>query len=129
MVLGGQRYLCSIPRVPDEETTKNASKPNAEEEEKELARATTRGWELLKAMEGTCLYFFSGWWSYSFCYGHGVRQFHQLPPGKNVPIYPPVEDKGVQAYVLGGLKAMQRVRRKERCGRRWMRRRTARRSR
>lgn len=101
MILNGTRYLCSIPRVPDEDTHKNNTKPNADEEEKELARATTRGWELLEEMEGSCLYFFGGWWSYSFCYGVGVRQFHQLPPGKNVPVYPPVEDQGVTAYVLG----------------------------
>ncbi|TLD25976.1 hypothetical protein E2P81_ATG09633 [Venturia nashicola] len=101
MVLNDQRYLCSIPRVPDEDTHKNETKPNPDEEEKELARATTRGWELLQEMEGSCLYFFGGWWSYSFCYGDGVRQFHQLPPGKNVPVYPPVEDQGVTAYTLG----------------------------
>jgi protein OS-9 len=101
MILNDKRYLCSIPRVPDEDTHKNNTKPNPDEEEKELARATTRGWELLQEMEGSCLYFFSGWWSYSFCYGVGVRQFHQLPPGKNVPVYPPVEDQGVTAYVLG----------------------------
>lgn len=101
MILNDKRYLCSIPRVPDEDTHKNETKPNPDEEEKELARATTRGWELLQEMEGSCLYFFSGWWSYSFCYGDGVRQFHQLPPGKNVPVYPPVEDQGVTAYTLG----------------------------
>ncbi|TID17078.1 hypothetical protein E6O75_ATG09844 [Venturia nashicola] len=101
MVLNDQRYLCSIPRVPDEDTHKNETKPNPDEEEKELARATIRGWELLQEMEGSCLYFFGGWWSYSFCYGDGVRQFHQLPPGKNVPVYPPVEDQGVTAYTLG----------------------------
>ncbi|KAE9976644.1 hypothetical protein BLS_001926 [Venturia inaequalis] len=101
MILNDMRYLCSIPRVPDEDTHQNNTKPNPDEEEKELARATTRGWELLQEMEGSCLYFFSGWWSYSFCYGDEVRQFHQLPPGKNVPVYPPVEDQGVTAYILG----------------------------
>ncbi|QDS68220.1 hypothetical protein FKW77_010583 [Venturia effusa] len=101
MILNDKRYLCGVPRVPDEDTHKNSTKPNPDEEEKELARATTRGWELLQEMEGSCLYFFSGWWSYSFCYGDGVRQFHQLPPGKNVPVYPPVEDQSVTAYTLG----------------------------
>ncbi|KIW03950.1 uncharacterized protein PV09_04787 [Verruconis gallopava] len=101
MMLNDRRYLCSIPRIPDAEAAKNKSKISPEDEEKELARATSRGWGLLKSMEGHCLYFYSGWWSYSFCYGQGVRQFHQLPPGKGVPIYPPVEDKSVDAYVLG----------------------------
>jgi protein OS-9 len=52
-------------------------------------------------MEDNCLYFISGWWSYSFCYNQGVRQFHPLPRGGNIPHYPPVEDKSVAAYVLG----------------------------
>lgn len=102
MVLSDRRYLCSIPRIPDTVAAKNnGTRASPEDEEKELTRATNRGWELLKSMDGNCLYFYSGWWSYSFCYGQGVRQFHQLPPGKGVPIYPPVEDKGVEAYVLG----------------------------
>ena len=103
MILNDRRYLCSIPRIPQVDVTAGNGTHNAspEDEEKELARATNRGWELLKSMDGNCLYFYSGWWSYSFCYGQGVRQFHQLPPGKGVPIYPPVEDKGVEAYILG----------------------------
>lgn len=101
MMINGQRYLCSIPRIPPEESNTNGNETSAEEEAKELARATTRGWELLQTMEDKCLYFISGWWSYSFCRGEGVRQFHQLPPGRNVPIYPPIEDKNVHAFVLG----------------------------
>lgn len=102
MVLNNRRYLCSIPRIPEDVDKSNGTHPTTpEDEEKELVRATNRGWELLKPMDGTCLYFYSGWWSYSFCYGQSVRQFHQLPPGKGVPIYPPIEDRGVDAYVLG----------------------------
>ncbi|KAJ9669261.1 Protein OS-9 [Coniosporium apollinis] len=102
MRLGNQRYLCSIPTVqsaPQNDTSKPAT---AEEEQKELARASDRGWELLKSMEGNCVYFHSGkWWSYSFCYNAEVRQFHQLPPSRGVPMYPPVEDPSVHSFVLG----------------------------
>lgn len=101
MILNDRRYLCSIPRIADMDAASNNTKASAEDEEKELVRASNRGWELLKSMDGSCLYFYSGWWSYSFCYGDGVRQFHQLPPGKGIPIYPPVEDKSVNAFVLG----------------------------
>ena len=53
-------------------------------------------------MAGQCLYFISGWWSYSFCYASSVKQFHQLPPGKGgAPIFPPVEDPATPSYVLG----------------------------
>ena len=100
MMLHGQRFLCSIPRVHDDDD-KLKSNQTVEEEKRELARASDRGWELLKDMEGNCIYSISGWWSYSFCYNKGVRQFHQLPPGRNVPNWPPIEDQSVQAYELG----------------------------
>lgn len=105
MVLDGKSYLCAIPVV--ENPTKNQTafaqaKAKAEEEEAaELSRATTRGWELLKDMEGSCMYFLSGWWSYSFCYNTQVKQFHQLPPGRDTPRHPPIEDKSTPSYILG----------------------------
>ncbi|KAK5126902.1 hypothetical protein LTR85_008260 [Meristemomyces frigidus] len=103
MVLDRQLYLCSIPQV--EKPTADASARNdtltKREEEKELARATDRGWELLSGMQGNCMYFISGWWSYRFCYGQGVKQFHQLPPNRGVPVYPPVEDPSVEGFELG----------------------------
>ena len=102
MVLDGQPYLCSVPQVskPAEKSNVNDTSSKAEEE-KELARATDRGWELLAGMQGNCVYYISGWWSYRFCYGEGVRQFHQLPPSRGVPVYPPMEDPGVEGYTLG----------------------------
>lgn len=102
MVLEGQRYLCSIPVVkkPEETAGRNDTLSQAEEQ-RELARATDRGWELLAPMQGNCVYFISGWWSYRFCYGQGVKQFHQLPPSRGVPVYPPVEDPNVDGFELG----------------------------
>lgn len=100
MMLHGQRFLCSIPRVHDDDDTLKSNQ-TVEEDNRELARASDRGWALLKDMEGKCIYYISGWWSYSFCYNMGVRQFHQLPPGRNVPTWPPIEDRTVQAYELG----------------------------
>ncbi|KAF2109421.1 glucosidase II beta subunit-like protein-domain-containing protein [Lophiotrema nucula] len=103
VVLHGQRYLCSIPIIPEEQPHNNTA--SAEEakaaEEKELMRATDRGWELLDGMKDQCIYYLSGWWSYSFCYKNEVKQFHQLPPSRGVPIYPPVEDPSVKSFILG----------------------------
>ncbi|KAJ8111612.1 hypothetical protein OPT61_g5834 [Boeremia exigua] len=103
VVLQGQRYLCSIPTIPDEPPQNNSTSAEEAkaEEEKELVRATDRGWELLEGMRGNCIYYLSGWWSYSFCYKDEVKQFHQLPPSRGVPIYPPVEDTSVYSFVLG----------------------------
>ena len=101
MILNSKPYLCTIPQVspPSKNTTTHARA--AAEEAAELARATDRGYDLLKSMSGSCLYFISGWWSYSFCYNNHVKQFHQLPPGKGTPIFPPVEDPATPSYVLG----------------------------
>lgn len=115
MMLDEQRYLCSIPAPPsaDAHNVTASSSPldqasKAKEEQKELARATDRGWQLLQGMDGSCIYFLSGWWSYSFCYNKEVRQFHQLPPSRGVPSYPPVEDPSVQGFVLGRFPAAEK---------------------
>ena len=101
MILDSAPYLCSIPQVSPPQKNESATRSKADEE-KELARATNRGWELLKDMEGHCMYFISGWWSYSFCYNADIKQFHQLPPGRGgMPVFPPIEDPQTPAYYLG----------------------------
>lgn len=106
MILDGRRYLCDIPRVeeeysPQNETTEGESEAAEAEHQKELARATDRGLELLRDMEGKCLYYISGYWSYSFCYNNKVEQFHALPPGNGRPMYPPTPDPRAYSFVLG----------------------------
>lgn len=103
MMLHGRAYLCSIPVVQSLPADENEVAMSEAEEEQELARAATRGYELLRDMEGKpCLFFTTGWWSYSFCYNSQVKQFHSLPPGANGgPIWPPAEDPGTPSYVLG----------------------------
>lgn len=100
-----RQYLCKVPVVqappPLNATEKELSRAA---EEKELARATTRGWELLSGLEGECLYFVSGWWSYSYCHNREVRQFHQKAPSAGsggAPQWPPAEDPATPSYVLG----------------------------
>ena len=81
MWLHDQEYLCSIPIIEPPPKNETSEAEAIAEEKKELARATDRGWELLQDLgAGNCLYFISGWWSYSFCYSEGVTQFHQTPP-------------------------------------------------
>ncbi|MCJ1402272.1 Protein OS-9 [Xylographa trunciseda] len=102
MVLNSSPYLCSIPQVSEPPQNRTKAANNKADEEKESARAADRGWELLKELEGHCMYFISGWWSYSFCYNMDVKQFHQLPPGRaGIPVFPPMEDQKVPSYVLG----------------------------
>ena len=101
MILKGKPYLCSIPTVTTPIQNDTSKAKDKSEEAAELARAANRGWELLQEMEGKCMYFVSGWWSYSFCYNTDVKQFHQLPPGKGAPIFPPQQDPSTPSYVLG----------------------------
>ncbi|KAG0154739.1 hypothetical protein PDIDSM_307 [Penicillium digitatum] len=102
MILEDRRLLCQIPRVTNNDHNATRDKENNKaEEQKELARATDRGLELLREMEGKCMYYFSGWWSYSFCYQKQIKQFHALPAGRGVPNYPPIEDTQTHSFVLG----------------------------
>jgi protein OS-9 len=104
MYLHGEQHLCTIPIVdiPPRNETSEAEARAAEQ--KELARAKDRGWELLQDLEGSCLYFVSGWWSYSFCYNSEITQFHQLPPQPGKPLLPPQRDPTTKAFVLGRVK-------------------------
>lgn len=94
------KYLCSIPILDDARPENHTAADLAKAEEaKELARATRRGWELLAPMEGHCLHFMSGWWSYRFCYGKNIVQYHALPQIPNG--MPPVQDPDTLAFMLG----------------------------
>lgn len=103
MVLDRQHYLCAIPDVTVVEDEQGPSNDTLSkiEQERELARANERGWELISGMQGSCVYYKSGWWSYSFCYNAGVRQFHQLPATRGMPQWPPIEDPTVPGFSLG----------------------------
>jgi protein OS-9 len=95
------KYLCSIPVLaPPEAQNQTATDIAKAEEARELARAAQHGWELMNGLEGECLYFMSGWWSYSFCYGKEIVQFHALPTGMKAGV-PPVRDPQSLDYVLG----------------------------
>lgn len=104
MYLRGEQHLCTIPIVdiPPKNETSEAEARAAEQ--KELVRATDKGWELLQDLEGNCLYFVSGWWSYSFCYNNEITQFHQLPPQPGKPLLPPQRDLTTKQFILGRAK-------------------------
>ncbi|KAB8356627.1 hypothetical protein FH972_024204 [Carpinus fangiana] len=103
LILNSKPYFCSIPYVAPalEGSSNNTASETQEEHQQELERASNHGWELLKGMRGSCIYYNAGWWVYSFCYDDGVKQFHRLPPGGGTPIYPPLPDPKVPPYVLG----------------------------
>lgn len=101
LVLQGKPFLCSVPRTDDVSKEERPDAASQADQEKDLVTAADRGWELLRDLEGKCMFFFSGWWSYSFCHNSQIKQFHQLPPGSGGPMYPPQEDPSTPSYVLG----------------------------
>ncbi|RFU26015.1 hypothetical protein B7463_g10320, partial [Scytalidium lignicola] len=107
MYLKNKPYLCSIPFVTPPLKNETSEAEARATEAKELARATDRGWELLQDLEGSCLYFVSGWWSYSFCYNAEVTQFHAIPQYPGKPPSPPERDPNAQMYVLGKVKSQK----------------------
>jgi protein OS-9 len=107
LYLKNEPYLCTIPIVdtPPKNETSEAEARAAEQ--KELARATDRGWELLQELDGQCLYFVSGWWTYAFCYNSEITQFHQLPPQPGKPMLPPQRDPTTKQFILGKTKGKE----------------------
>lgn len=94
------RYLCTVPVLaPPPAPNQTATELAKAEEARELARAKARGWELMSGLDHQCLYYISGWWSYKFCYGQNVVQFHALPSGVKGGL--PTRDPNSQEYTLG----------------------------
>ncbi|KAL8364855.1 hypothetical protein RB595_003907 [Gaeumannomyces hyphopodioides] len=93
------RFLCATPVLaPTAAPNHTATELAKAEEAREVERAAARGWELMGGLEGRCLFYQSGWWSYTFCYNGDVVQFHALPPQSGGS---PVRDPSAPEYVLG----------------------------
>ena len=99
----GRPYFCTIPIVKPSINNQTEEKQSETDQQKELTRATDKGRELLQGMDGNqCLFYSTGWWTYSFCYKSQVRQFHALSPGAGGGrMWPPQEDPTTPSYVLG----------------------------
>lgn len=63
----GQLYQCSIPSVPAKDHSKDQSENVSAESVVKL---------LSPMKDGPCLFYTKGWWSYEFCYGREVKQYH-----------------------------------------------------
>lgn len=102
ILLHGYPHLCFIPEAKVNSGNDTAPQASAADREKELDRAVSRASQLLQGMAANqCLYYSTGWWTYSFCYNGQVKQFHALPPGANGRVWPPQEDPTTPSYILG----------------------------
>lgn len=106
MYLNDDSFFCTIPIVDTPLRDESSEAEARAAEQKELARASDRGWELLQDLgDGQCLYFRSGWWSYSYCYNAEIVQFHQMPQHPGKLNEPPQRDLTTKQYVLGRAKS------------------------
>jgi protein OS-9 len=62
-----EHYICEIPKVKKEKD-KVIRRSNVSNVKNALA--------LLEPLKNKCLYHTNGWWSYEFCYGKSIRQYH-----------------------------------------------------
>ncbi|GAA6033747.1 hypothetical protein NBRC10512_004083, partial [Rhodotorula toruloides] len=96
----GQAFLCTVPAVTDE--SKKRADTRAEEDAlvraEEREKGVTHGLALLEPMRSSCLYLKQGWFTYSFCYGSEIRQFHEVRVLGSVG---PAEDPNSESYTLG----------------------------
>ncbi|GAA5952949.1 hypothetical protein JCM21900_001527 [Sporobolomyces salmonicolor] len=96
----GQAFLCTVPPVTDESRVRAAaqSEEDALARNEERQRGLERGLALLEPMRGGCLYQKQNWFTYSFCYGSEIRQFHEIRTAGSVG---PTEDPNSDTYILG----------------------------
>ncbi|GAA5880028.1 hypothetical protein JCM1840_005295 [Sporobolomyces johnsonii] len=96
----GQAFLCTVPPVTDESRLRAAEQAqhDALARQEERQRGLERGLALLEPMRGGCLYQKQNWFTYSFCYGSEIRQFHEIRTAGSVG---PTEDPNSDTYILG----------------------------
>ncbi|GFT00165.1 protein OS-9 [Nephila pilipes] len=63
----GQEYSCTLPQVEEEEVTEKITADEKSTDVKELLKPLRQGSCLLKGKD---------WWTYEFCFGHYIKQFH-----------------------------------------------------
>ena len=105
MRLNSHQFLCSIPVMeppPPENQTENELAKAQELEQ--LNHAVGNGWSLISQLQDHCLYFMSGWWSYSFCKNQEIVQYHALPTSPAGQ--PPRRDPNTAEFVLGAVPAV-----------------------
>ncbi|GAO52645.1 hypothetical protein SAICODRAFT_131749 [Saitoella complicata NRRL Y-17804] len=114
MRLHGWPYLCSYPASVSNEV----SQQRQEEQAKGPATKedVVKALELLKGLEKGCLYTGNGdWWTYAYCHGTHVKQFHALPPSKDsiqqgfrtLPL--PREDESSPHFILGKMPQVNKL--------------------
>ena len=73
----GQRYQCMLPKTSLEMDSSKEGKEEPESTGEPVEDKPVDIKELLKPMaKGPCLFKTRDWWTYEFCYGEEIRQYH-----------------------------------------------------
>ncbi|KAJ2777079.1 Protein OS-9 [Coemansia javaensis] len=89
---GKWRFLCQVPRADSvREVLAAEAADRAQDSEKdpraEERAAIVRGLALLEPLQGTCISYTSGWWTFEYCHNQSVRQYHRmLPDRQGLPV-------------------------------------------
>ncbi|GAA96151.1 uncharacterized protein L969DRAFT_91607 [Mixia osmundae IAM 14324] len=103
----GQAFLCNVPEQAPPATVSPsgtahaavAAQPSSRlEVEAARHQALERGLKLLEPLIGSCLYHQQNWWTYAFCYGAEIRQFHEV---RSPETHLPGEDANSPSFTLG----------------------------
>eukprot|EP01095_Lingulamoeba_sp_RSL-Kostka_P005868 TRINITY_DN1784_c1_g1_i1.p1 TRINITY_DN1784_c1_g1~~TRINITY_DN1784_c1_g1_i1.p1 ORF type:complete len:273 (+),score=69.41 TRINITY_DN1784_c1_g1_i1:180-998(+) len=71
----GSRYTCVLPYIPTVEESEDIdSEENEEDKEKQTKKQIE---DLLDQIKSNCIYRLEGWWSYEYCFGEHISQYHQ----------------------------------------------------
>ncbi|KAJ2080351.1 Protein OS-9 [Coemansia sp. RSA 988] len=82
------RFMCQVPRVDrikDARTKSDANQTKHKEgdPQEEERQAIVRGLELLTPLKDNCITYVSGWWTFEYCHGKTVRQYHRMTPDQH----------------------------------------------
>ncbi|KAK4058354.1 Aspartate aminotransferase, cytoplasmic [Microbotryomycetes sp. JL221] len=100
----GQAFICTIPKINQDDgndlvaSSRHKGPVDLVQLESQRHRGLERGLALLEPMKGGCLYQKQHWFTYSFCYGDKIRQFHEIRVAGSPA---PTEDPHSEAYTLG----------------------------
>lgn len=100
MKLQNDTYVCTLPILKQEEIESDEQQEIKTWSDIEQQEAKNIATEAMSVMSDKCIYFSKDWWTYSFCYGKDVMQFH-LDDLFIISSRPPEPGPGVMSFVLG----------------------------
>lgn len=100
MKFHNETYACTIPVLNETDLATDELRELAEWNESELLQAEELAVKGLMPLSKQCIYYRKDWWTYSFCYGKDIRQFH-MDESFAANNQPPDPGPGIMSFILG----------------------------